>query len=108
MFPSTFQTANVGKASQTRIARFRMLIERCRRRRRALKVLRERLDRISDLPANWKLLGLGVTVHAVPLTPVGAADAREVAILVLIAFFNIPEALRERVLRALPWDSKKR
>ena len=85
-----------------------MSIEGWRWRGTALKVLTERLDGISDLPAHrGKLFGRCVRIHAKAFSTRSAANSREVTIGVDIAFFDVPKALGERLLGTLSGDSEE-
>lgn len=73
----------------------------------ALKVLRYRLDGVRDLPTYRDVLRLCEAVHTEPLASVRAANSRKVAIVVVIAFLDIPEAFGEGVLRAFARDTEE-
>lgn len=107
IFLPSLLTADVGEASEARVAGLRVFVEGCWRWRCALKVLRERFDRISDLSADWKFLWLCVAVHAETLAAIWAANSREVAVFVFIALLNIPKAFGELVFGAAPRNAKE-
>lgn len=108
MLPPTFKAANVGKALNARVTGLGVLVEGCWWRWSALEVLRDGLHGISDLSTDGQLLRFSVAVHAVALAAVGTTNTWEVAVLVGIALFHVPEALGEWIFRAFARNSKKR
>lgn len=92
MFLPSLQTADVGEASERRVAGFGVFVESGWWGRGALEVLRDGLDGVSDLTSNGQLFWLRVAVHAVTFPTIGATNPWEVAIIVEITLLYIPEA----------------